>query len=93
MNRGRARRSVSLEALEGRRLLAVAQPLADNITITSRGTLVVKGTDEADVIAVQRSGGAVTVSFGVGEGVTAVKVFLGAETKRVLVEAGGGDDK
>jgi Ca2+-binding RTX toxin-like protein len=63
-------------------------------SLTSRGTLVIHGTGDADVIAVSLRRGSVIVSrLPAGAGVSVYQIFAAAKVKRVLIEAGGGDDR
>jgi hypothetical protein len=94
-------KSMSLEPLEHRRLLSLTLDVvgevgttlvqvSDLVHITKRGTLVLKGTGEDDVISVSRQGNGIVMrrnGTGLSLGIDATRV------KRVLVEADGGDDR
>jgi len=107
MNHGTAR-SASIESLESRRLLAAAggpytslgagttvqvipQPFP-SATLTSRGTLLITGTDTADQITITQIGKEVRVSLGQGDIIDS-SVFAAGNVKRLRVDAGAGDDE
>ena len=91
---------MNIESLESRRLMSAGVTwsssqgtwqlvsTAAGFTITKAGTMVIKGTDAADVITVIRDGNWVKVGNGAG-----VTVIAASEFKRVLIEAGSGNDK
>jgi hypothetical protein len=94
----------SVEALEPRRLLAgIAAGQweiihydffpAGDWNITRRGTLVVRGHDQADTISVSRADGKIVISQTDGPGPAFVNGVAELRVKRVLIEAGGGDDR
>lgn len=61
-------------------------------SLTRTGTLVVKGTAEGESIAVTRDGDFVRVQRRFGSNVFGTSQHAG-KVKRILVEAGGGDDR
>ena len=103
------RNVVQLEALECRRLMAawvvddddlVAAPTPDPgltitilaATVTGRGTLVVKGSERDDAITVVRDGNRIKYRTAIGDNAP-WHIINASQVKRVLVEAGGGDDR
>lgn len=61
----------------------------DSVQVTSKGTLVIKGSDAAETITVERRDGRYHVGKGGGLAVS----FDGNAVRRVLIEANGGDDR
>ena len=97
--------SVALESLEGRRLLSGGEvpfdaPIGPPVTyragvsydVTSKGTLVVHGTDAADTITFSYGEGKIILN-GTDGTFTTTEGFWHTRIKRILVEANGGDDK
>lgn len=68
---------------------ATVDPPPAAAAVTSRGTLVIKGTDSAESIVVERRGG----NYFISVSGFALTVIGGSGVKRVLVEANGGDDR
>jgi Ca2+-binding RTX toxin-like protein len=102
---GRKNGQFGLEALENRRLLSAASPplntppgdlpvpLTINAHVTSRGTLVIDGTNFGDVIGVKLGRGTVVVTSRSGNVPGSTLTFDGGQVKRILVEAGEGSDR
>jgi Ca2+-binding RTX toxin-like protein len=91
-------RIVECEPLESRRLMALTIDTvwqAVGAHITARGTLVIKGGADADTIAIVRDGNLIKhIRLPDGGGSRVIDVIGPAsKVKRVLVEAGGGDDR
>src|SRR5688572_18468159 len=100
------RNAAFVEPLESRRLLSTTigtltfVKIADGITLpgggtitpslTARGTLVLKGDGEANIIAVRKSGATYQISTGGDEHVFS---FDAANVKRILIEGQGGNDR
>jgi Ca2+-binding RTX toxin-like protein len=68
--------------------------VAADADVTSKGTLVIKGGENADGISVVRDGNLIKYTVATAGGGNAVTSIVSAsKVKRVLVEAGGGNDR
>ena len=91
--------TLSFEQLEPRRLMSQGafSPFGEDVSersmITKTGTLVLKGGETADKISVIRDGNKVRVRIVETDGSQLNMFAKASEFKRVLIEAGGGDDK